>query len=71
MSRSLQRRLDALAKKIFTGESRVRFVFQEKGDTDEIVEAKKRAMIARGAATPQDRIIPFCWRSKAHDGAGN
>jgi hypothetical protein len=69
MRRSLQRRLDALAKRIFTGETGVRFVFKEDGDTDEDVEAKKRAMIARGAATPHDRIIPFCWRSRAREGA--
>jgi hypothetical protein len=71
MSRSLQRRLDALAKKIFTGEPNVRFVFKEDGDTDEDVEAKKRDLIARGFATPYDRIITFCWQSKKGEAAGN
>jgi hypothetical protein len=71
MRRSLQRRLDALAKKIYTAEPRVRFVFKDEGDTDEVVEAKKRALIASGAASPQDRIIPFCWQSTKREGADN
>jgi hypothetical protein len=71
MRRSLQRRLDALARKVFTGEAAVRFVFREDGDTDEDVEAKKRDLIASGAATPYDRIITCCWAPKEREAAGN
>ena len=71
MRRSLQRRLDALARKVFTGEPAVRSVFREDGDTDEDVEAKKRDLIASGAATPYDRIITFCWAPKEREAAGN
>ena len=61
MSRSLERRIADL-EKARAANRRIRFVFQDSDETDVHVEARKRAMIARGLADPNDLFITFSWR---------
>lgn len=58
--RSLNRRTGGV-EKATAPRSRTLFVFRDTGDTDETVAARIRAMIASGAASEHDRIIPFAW----------
>lgn len=66
---SSDRRLDRL-EKARAAPARVRFVWQGENETQEQVEAKKRAMIANGEASPRDRLIIFKWNASADGGAG-
>ena len=53
----------ALARRLFRIERRcdeprrTRFIWQDAGEGDDVVEARKRAMIASGVARPTDRFI--------------
>jgi hypothetical protein len=37
-------------------------LLQDEGETDEIVQARIRAKIARGDASPHDRFVTFFWK---------
>ena len=41
--------------------------FRNPGETDEMVQARIRAQIARGDASPHDRFVIFCWKSPEGD----
>jgi hypothetical protein len=69
MKRSLQRRLDALAKKIYTAERQPRLLWRETTETAEDVRARIRAMIASGEASPNDRFHTIGWRAEAGEAA--
>ena len=43
------------------GPRRTRFIWQDAGEGDDVVEARKRDMIARGVARPTDRFITARW----------
>ena len=66
---SADRRLDRL-EKACTAPVRIRFVWQGENETQEQVEAKMRAMIANGEASPRDRLIIYKWNASADVGAG-
>jgi hypothetical protein len=66
---SADRRLDRL-EKACAAPARIRFVWQGENETQEQVEAKMRAMIANGEASPRDRLIIYKWNASADDGAG-
>jgi hypothetical protein len=40
---------------------RTRFIWQDEGEGDDVVEARKREMIASGVARPTDRFITARW----------
>ena len=61
MSVSLKRRIAGL-EQARAGRRRIRFVFQEEGETLAQVEAKERAMIASGVADRNDRFVTFRWK---------
>jgi Zn-finger nucleic acid-binding protein len=42
---------------------RTRFIWQDEGEGEAVVEARKRAMIASGKARPTDRFITAHWRA--------
>jgi hypothetical protein len=71
MKRSLQRRLDALAKKIYTAERHPRILWKETNETADQVNARIRAMIASGKASPNDRFYAVGWPPAAGAGAEN
>jgi hypothetical protein len=60
MRASLERRIDAL-EKARAAHRQIRFVFRDSDETDVHVEARKRALIARGLADPNDLFITFAW----------
>jgi hypothetical protein len=69
MRRSLQRRLDALAKKIYSAERPPRILWQETTETDAQVQARIRAMIASGKASANDKFCALGWRPPEGQGA--
>jgi hypothetical protein len=66
---SADRRLDRL-ERVFAAQARVRFVWQGEDETREQVEAKMRAMVANGEASPRDRLVIYRWNASADGGAG-
>jgi hypothetical protein len=46
-----------------SGPRRTRFIWQDAGEGEEVVEVRKRAMIASGVARPTDRFITARWRA--------
>jgi hypothetical protein len=46
---------------------RTRFIWQDAGEGEDVVEARKRAMIASGAARPTDRFITARWSGSGGD----
>jgi hypothetical protein len=66
---SADRRLDRL-EKARAAPARIRFVWQGENETLEQVEAKMRAMVASGKASPRDRLIIHKWNASADGGAG-
>jgi hypothetical protein len=69
MSRSLQRRLDALAKKIYSAERPPRILWKERTETNGQVQARIRAMIASGVAAANDRFYVLGWPSTTAEAA--
>jgi hypothetical protein len=65
MKRSLQRRIEAVAKKIYAAEPRPRCLWHEAGETNEQIRERVRDMIASGEASPNDRFYAFCWAPPA------
>jgi hypothetical protein len=47
-----------------TGPRRTRFIWQDAGEGDDVVEVRKRAMIASGTARPTDRFITARWSGR-------
>jgi hypothetical protein len=71
MKRALQRRVEAVAKKVHTPAPRMCILFQETGETDEQVRARFRAMIASGEAGENERLVKFHWLPPAAEAADN
>jgi hypothetical protein len=69
MRRSLQRRLNALAKKIYAAERHPRILWKETTETDDQIQARIRAMIASGKASANDRFYAIGWPPPAGKGA--
>ena len=63
----------ALARRIFRVEQRcsvpprTHFIWQEPGEGEEVIEARKQAMIRSGQASPLDRFITAGWRASNED----
>ena len=47
----------------------MRFIWQGTDETSAEVQARIRARIASGEASPTDEFVTFTWRSPANDGA--
>jgi hypothetical protein len=71
MKRALQRRIEAVAKKVHAPAPRMRFLFQETDETHEQLRARFRAMIASGQASENDRLVSFHWLPPAAEEADN
>jgi hypothetical protein len=56
-------------ERILAAHRRTHYVWQGMDETDDALQARIRAKIASGAASPRDRFITFCWRSPAGDDA--
>jgi hypothetical protein len=69
MRRSLQRRLDVLARKIYSAERPPRFLWKEPTETEAQVQARIRAMIASGEADANDKFCTFGWLPPEDQGA--
>jgi hypothetical protein len=63
MKAALSRRLYRIERHC-SGPRRTRFIWQDAGEGDDVVEARKRAMIASGAARPTDRFITARWSGR-------
>jgi hypothetical protein len=46
---------------------RTHLVWRDPDDGEDVIEARKSDMIARGAASPIDRFVTIGWRSAAGD----
>ncbi len=63
----------ALARRILRVERRcdeprrTRFIWQDAGEGEDVVEARKRAMIANGEARATDRFITARWSGSGGD----
>jgi hypothetical protein len=62
MKAALTRRILRVERRC-DGPRRTRFIWQDEGEGDDVVEARKRAMIASGVARPTDRFITARWRA--------
>jgi hypothetical protein len=51
------------AEQVRASERRTHTFFQDEGETDDIVQARIRAKIARGDASPHDRFVTLFWQS--------
>jgi hypothetical protein len=69
MSSRLERRVAAV-ERISAPERRIRFVFQDTGETADIVQARIRAVIASGTLSRNDRIVIFRWKSPDEEEPG-
>ena len=56
MSSRLERRVAAL-ERISAPERRIRFIWRDEGETEDIVQARKRAEVASGKVSRNDRIV--------------
>jgi hypothetical protein len=63
----------ALARRVCRIEQRcsaprqTRFIWQDSGEGEDVIQARKRAMIASGFASPTDRFVRIGWRSPNPD----
>jgi hypothetical protein len=71
MKRALQRRIEAVAKKVHAPAPGMCILFQETDETDEQVRARFRAMIASGEASENERLVKFRWLPLAAEKADN
>jgi hypothetical protein len=71
MRRSLQRRLDALAKKIYSAERPPHLLWREPTETGDQIRARIRAMIASGEAAANDKFYAFGWLPPEREAASN
>jgi hypothetical protein len=55
------------AEQVSASGRRTHTFFGDEGETDEIVQARIRAKIARGDASPHDRFVTFFWKSSEGD----
>ena len=47
----------------YTAQRRTHFIFQDTHETEDVVRARMRAMIASGEARASDRFVTFSWRA--------
>ena len=64
MNLSLCRRLARIEHAV-AAQRRVHYLFREMDETDDLVQARIRAMIASGEARPSDRFVIFSWSGSA------
>jgi hypothetical protein len=63
----------ALARRVFrveqhfSGPRQTRFIWQDEGEGEDVIAARKRDMIASGFARPTDRFITIGWRAPNGD----
>ena len=62
MKAALPRRLLRIERHC-SGPRRTRFIWQDEGEGEDVIAARKREMIARGVARPTDRFITIGWRA--------
>jgi hypothetical protein len=62
MKAALLRRLLRIERHC-SGPRRTRFIWQDEGEGEDVIAARKREMIARGVARPTDRFITIGWRA--------
>jgi hypothetical protein len=62
MKAALARRVSRVERRC-SGPRRTRFIWQDAGEGEDVVEARKRDMIASGVARPTDRFITARWRA--------
>jgi hypothetical protein len=55
-------------ERVRAGQFRTHFLWQETDEPCDLVNARIRAMIASGEASPNDRFVTFSWRPPAGDG---
>jgi hypothetical protein len=67
MKRSLMSRVDRL-QRLFAAQGRVRCLWQETGETMDMIRARIRAEIATGKASEIDRFVVFGWGRPGGDG---
>jgi hypothetical protein len=60
-------RAENRAEQVRAGERRTHTFFRNPGETQEAVQARIRAKIARGDASPDDRFVTFFWKSPDGD----
>jgi hypothetical protein len=68
MRLSLERRVRGV-ERARAAQRQMRFIWQDTDETSEEVQARIRARIASGEASPTDQFVTFSWRSPADDGA--
>ena len=61
MKLSAERRFGRV-QQAHTAQRRIHTFFRNPGETQEAVQARIRAKIARGDASPGDRFVTFYWR---------
>jgi hypothetical protein len=69
MKPSVLRKADRVAKDR-APEPRMHFFWWEEDETRDMVQARIRAKIASGEASPNDRFVTFTWRRPEGDGTG-
>ena len=67
MKAALPRRLLRIERHC-SGPRRTRFIWQDEGEGEDVVEARKRDMIASGQARPTDRFITARWHAPDEGG---
>jgi hypothetical protein len=61
--KSSQKRRMSHAERVLASYGRTHYLWQETDETDEAVTVRKRAMIASGEASANDRFVIFQWTS--------
>ena len=62
MISSLERRV-CRVERAGASERRTHFVWRDTDETADVVQARIRATIASGEASPRDRFVTFSWRA--------
>jgi hypothetical protein len=62
MTPSLERRLRCVARARIT-QRRTHLIFRDPHETQDVAQARVRARIASGQASPGDRFVTFFWRA--------
>ena len=60
MKASLARRVSRVEQRC-SAPRQTRFIWLELEEGEDVIEARKRAMIASGTARPHDRFVPIGW----------
>jgi hypothetical protein len=67
MRASLERRVSSM-ERVLAARRRTHYLFKGLNETEEALQARKRAMIGSGEAGPNDLFVVFRWRSPAGEG---